>query len=212
MMRPAMAKGLTLADLRSRLSGLLRSAWHREPPPSADAWNAQYAAGKWGYLGQLPELARYSVLVGYLRHFAPGGAVLDVGCGEGVLLQRLRPDDYSRYVGVDFSRASIERAQASASPRATFLVADADRFEPAESFDAVVFNEVLGYLRDPPAAVERCARTLREGGVMLVSMCTAFRGGEAIVAELKRRHRTLDETRVTHGTNPWSWICTALAR
>jgi 2-polyprenyl-6-hydroxyphenyl methylase/3-demethylubiquinone-9 3-methyltransferase len=198
--------------LRARVSRILWGADERARPPTVEAWDAEYAAGRWAYLGQLPELARYSLLVGYLRHFKPGGAVLDVGCGEGLLLARLHPDDYRRYLGVDFSKASIEKARARTAPKAEFLLAHADRYEPAEKFDAVVFNEVLGYLDDPPAAVERCARALEPGGILLVSTCTAFRGGEEILDGLKRDYRTLDESTVTHGENPWAWICTVLER
>jgi hypothetical protein len=59
--------------------------------------------------------------------------------------------------------------------------------------------------------VERYARALNDGGILLLSINTAFRGGMAILTDLKRRYATLDETRVTHGNNDWSWVCTALA-
>jgi 2-polyprenyl-6-hydroxyphenyl methylase/3-demethylubiquinone-9 3-methyltransferase len=199
--------------LRARVSRILWGADERTRPPTVEAWDAEYTAGRWAYLGQLPELARYSLLVGYLRHFKPGGAVLDVGCGEGLLFARLHPDDYRRYVGVDFSKASIEKARARAgnAPNAEFLVAHADRYEPTEKFDAIVFNEVLYYLDEPLAAVERCKHALNPGGVFLVSTSTASRGLDVLEA-LKHEYRPLDEVTVTHGENPWSWICTVLER
>src|SRR3954454_119623 len=87
-----------------------------DPAPSAATWDAEYAAGRWAYLGELPELARFSVLAGYLRHFKPGGAILDVGCGEGALAKRLSAGDFRRYVGVDLSAAAIEKAARSLMP------------------------------------------------------------------------------------------------
>jgi SAM-dependent methyltransferase len=179
--------------------------------PTANTWNAQYELGRWTYLGQLSELSRYSVLVGYMVHFKPGGAVLDVGCGEGVLLRRLEPHGYSRYVGVDLSSSAITGLAERHSERLSFFAADGEHYVPTEEFDIIVFNEVLYFFRDPLGAVERYASSLRSGGILLVSICTAFKGGTAILERLKEDYAVLDETRVTHADNQWSWICVALA-
>src|SRR4051812_44602632 len=107
-----------------RLRGVLHRlrGWYggRDPAPSVETWNAQYASGRWAFVGQLSELTRFSVLVGYLRHFIAGGSILDLGCGEGFLAQKLHPSDYSRYVGVDFSTAAIGKAASLHLPKATF--------------------------------------------------------------------------------------------
>src|ERR1700739_5169135 len=80
-----------LVDRSRRSDGLLQSA---------QTWEAQYAAGRWDYLAELSELARFSVLAGYICHLKPGGTVLDTGCGQGVLLRRLPVSSYSRYRGL----------------------------------------------------------------------------------------------------------------
>jgi 2-polyprenyl-3-methyl-5-hydroxy-6-metoxy-1,4-benzoquinol methylase len=190
-----------LADRGRRSDGLLQSA---------QTWEAQYAAGRWDYLGQLSELARFSVLAGYICHLKPGGTVLDTGCGQGVLLRRLPASCYSRYVGIDLSGSAIAVAQEHANERSTFLVADCEEYSPAEQFDVIVFNEVLCCLRDPLGAVERYARSLSPGGLLLVSLCTAARGSATILSQLKRAYATVDEVRVVHSGRKVSWVCTAL--
>jgi predicted TPR repeat methyltransferase len=196
---------------RGLASRLLERFGARAPAASAATWDAEYVAGRWSYLGELPELARFSVLAGYLSHFKRGGAILDIGCGEGVLAKRLPVGDFRRYVGVDLSAAAIEKAVRSAASNTSWIAADAQSYAPTERFDAIVFNEVVYYFSDPAGTVERYARFLNDDGILLFSINTAFRGGMAILVDLKRRYATLDETRVTHGNNDWSWVCTALA-
>jgi 2-polyprenyl-3-methyl-5-hydroxy-6-metoxy-1,4-benzoquinol methylase len=179
---------------------------------SAQTWEAQYAAGRWDYLAELSELARFSVLAGYIWHLKPGGAVLDIGCGQGVLLRRLPVSCYSRYVGIDLSGSAISVAQEHANERSTFLVADCEEYSPAEQFDVIVFNEVLFCLRDPLGTVERYARSLNPGGLLLVSMCTAARATAPILRRLKRAYATVDEVRVVHSGRKVSWVCTALRK
>ena len=190
-----------LVDRGRRSDGLLQSA---------QAWEAQYAAGRWDFLAQLSELARFSVLAGYICHLKPGGAVLDTGCGQGVLLRRLPVSCYSRYVGIDVSGSAISVAREHGNERSTFLAADCEEYSPAEQFDVIVFNEVLCCLRDPLRTVERYARSLNPGGLLLVSLCTAARGSSTILRRLKQAYTTVDEVRVVHSGRRVTWVCTAL--
>lgn len=190
-----------LVDRGRRTDGLLQSA---------QTWEAQYAAGRWDFLAQLSELARFSVLAGYVWHLKPGGAVLDVGCGQGVLPRRLPDSSYSRYVGIDLSGSAISVAQQRPPERSTFFAADCEDYSPTEQFDVIVFNEVLCCLRDPLRTVERYARSLTPGGLLLVSMCTAARGSATILWRLKSAYATVDEVRVVHSGRKVSWVCTAL--
>ena len=195
------ARLLKLLDRRRRSDSLLQSA---------QTWEAQYAAGRWDFLAQLSELARFSVLAGYICHLKPGGAVLDTGCGQGVLLRRLPRSGYSKYVGIDVSGSAISVAQQQGNESSTFLAADCEEYSPTEHFDVIVFNEVLCCLRDPLRTVERYARSLNPGGLLLVSLCTAARGSTTILRRLKRAYATVDEVRVVHSGRKVSWVCTAL--
>jgi 2-polyprenyl-3-methyl-5-hydroxy-6-metoxy-1,4-benzoquinol methylase len=177
---------------------------------SAQTWEAQYAAGRWDFLAELPELARFSILAGYICHLKPGAAVLDAGCGQGVLLRRLPDSCYSRYVGVDVSGSAIAVAQKQQNERSTFIAASCDEYSPAQHFDVIVFNEVLCCLRDPLRTVERYARSLNPGGLLLVSLCTAARGSATVRWRLKRAYAPVDEVRVVHAGRKVSWVCTVL--
>jgi 2-polyprenyl-3-methyl-5-hydroxy-6-metoxy-1,4-benzoquinol methylase len=192
-----------LVDRGRRCDGLLQPA---------QTWEAQYAAGRWDYLGQLPELARFSILAGYICHLKPGGAVLDAGCGQGILLGRLPSACYSRYVGIDVSGSAIAVAQKQQCERSRFFAVDCEEYSPQEHFDVIVFNEVLCCLRDPLSTVERYARSLNPDGLLLVSLCTAARGSATILWRLKRAYATVDEVEVVHGGSKISWVCAALRR
>jgi len=190
-----------LVDRGRRGDGLLQSA---------QTWDAQYAAGRWDFLADLSELARFSVLAGYICHLKPGGAVLDTGCGQGVLLRRLPGSCYSRYVGIDVSASAIGVARERQNERSTFVAADCEEYSPQAHFDVIVFNEVLCCLHDPLRTVERYAQYLNPGGLLLVSLCTAARGSATILWRLKRAYATVDEVRVVHGGRKVSWVCAAL--
>ncbi len=194
--------------LRSRLRDL---AGIRTPPPTVENWDAQYSSGRWIPVGQISELSRLSLLVGYLRFFSRGGAVLDIGCGEGVLVQKLPCEDYSRYVGIDFSRAAVDRASQLGIAKATFTAADAETYVPDGTFDAIVFTECLYYFSNPRSIVERYVGSLNKSGIVVVSMNTNFRGVATILRMLKHDYPTLDEVQIVHPNPERSWTCVALA-
>ena len=121
----------------------------------------------WARLRDPSELGRYGVINGYLQEFAPGGSVLDVGCAEGILQERIA---YGSYLGIDMFAESIARAQRKADARTRFLCADAATYVPEERFDAIVWNECLYYLAEPIDVITRYRQYLRPNGVMIVSM------------------------------------------
>jgi 2-polyprenyl-6-hydroxyphenyl methylase/3-demethylubiquinone-9 3-methyltransferase len=159
----------------------LASAWGRrtgvlpyEPERrSADQWTDAYRAGTLDFYGGLDELARYSVILGYIGWFATTchrpPSVLDVGCGVGLLRSRLESVPFSDYVGVDLSDAAIHAATTRSHTRSRFVVGDFSSLDLG-CFDVVVLNEVLYYAADAAAFLDRVRSALEPEGILLVSM------------------------------------------
>lgn len=172
-------------------------------PQSAAAWDQQYSGGRWAFLGSGGERARFAVMVGMLSE-ARNPAVLDVGCGEGVLYQRFRAYGCSRYVGIDLSQVAVARAAAVAGPEASFAAADAATYRPEGTFDALVFNEMLYYLHDPLAAVRRYVEALMPGGRLIVSTWGGSPRGMAILRQLHAAYDAVDEVVVQQRAQRWT--------
>jgi 2-polyprenyl-3-methyl-5-hydroxy-6-metoxy-1,4-benzoquinol methylase len=138
------------------------------------SWTDEYLAGEWERLHSLEELGRYSILAGYVRHLGPRLKILDVGCGNGAMMEELRSQGHS-YVGCDLALPAVQRAQATATDSDAFVIAQAKElpFRP-RTFDAVICSEVLSYLPDVPAAVEAMIAVLAPDGHLLVSLFDAF--------------------------------------
>jgi len=167
-------------------------------PQPREVWDYQYQGGKWNYMSEMDELARYSVIAGYLYHLKQGGAILDVGCGEGILLRRLGPTNYSKYVGIDLSQAAIDKASQWQNEQVQFLRADVESYTPTELFDVIVFNESLYYFQQPLGVVERYVQALKEGGIFVVSTYMSAKRAVSILERLKESYRLLDEVKTIH--------------
>ena len=96
-------------------------------------------------------------------------AVLDVGTGSGNVALLLAHLGY-RVTGIDLAEQMLAEAQGKANGDnpPTFALADAadPPFEPSE-FDAITARYSLWTLRDPVTALERWARLLKPGGVVV---------------------------------------------
>lgn len=122
----------------------------------------------WAFLRDLGAVPQRGIVAGYVQHLAPEGRVLDVGCGEGLLLTCLGPG--VKYTGVDLSGQAIARARRDFGDRAVFHEADATTFQPEGLFDVIVFNESLYYMNDPGGVVRRYESFLAPGGYIIISM------------------------------------------
>jgi 2-polyprenyl-3-methyl-5-hydroxy-6-metoxy-1,4-benzoquinol methylase len=102
-----------------------------------------------------------------------GCLVLDSGCGPGLVSAAFLEAGY-RVVGVDLSRAMIERARNRCSrhgERANFLqISVFDRsIDLLGPFDAALSRYVLHHIENPSAFLARQVELLRSGGVLVVN-------------------------------------------
>jgi len=139
-----------------------------DPPRIERAdWEHQYRSGRWDYLTQSAEDARYRAIVSQIRS-SGAASVLDLGCGSGVLRDHLGADYTGWYVGVDWSvEAMTGRTRAAGD---LFVCADVTALPLGGCFDAVVLSEVLYYVEDPVRVVERAVDLTAPGGVLVVSL------------------------------------------
>jgi SAM-dependent methyltransferase len=173
-----------------------------DAPVGKEVWEEQYRQGNWELMRRFDEVARYSVIAAYLHHLRPGGSVLDVGCGEGLLADHLRPFGYSRYLGVDLSETAIGQAAGRTDATTAFAAADAESYVPPERWDAIVFNECVYYFNDPVGTVGRHEAFLAEGGVFVVSTFRSRRA-DIIARRLTETYRLIEETAITNRKGTW---------
>lgn len=104
-------------------------------------------------------------------------AVLDIGCGQGVLARSLPPS--VQYVGVDGSNSLIlEAKHADKRDSHQYFTADATKPLPIakKDFDAAVFLLSLQNMRDGKSAIMHAGRHLRpQGKLILVLNHPCFR-------------------------------------
>jgi len=137
-----------------------------------------------------------------------GGAILDVGCGEGLLKVRLDPHAYSYYAGIDISESAIERASSKKDDKTFFFAECVTNYVPTELFDAIIFNEVLYYLDSPLQILGKYSNYLKKDGVFIISMVKSLRSA-FIWKSIKRQYTTLDETKIINQQGV-CWICRVL--
>jgi 2-polyprenyl-3-methyl-5-hydroxy-6-metoxy-1,4-benzoquinol methylase len=101
---------------------------------------------------------------------ARGAHVLDVGCGSAALAASLKADGAEYVAGVELNGPAAEVARARVDLLVEGSITDAELPFEAESFDYVIFADVLEHLPDPDAALQRCLPFLKGGGYVIVSV------------------------------------------
>ncbi|MEY2425346.1 MAG: hypothetical protein QOI61_918 [Actinomycetota bacterium] len=129
----------------------------------------------WGEYHQHRHEMRYDLIAAAASRACPeGGALLDLGCGSALVADRMAARAVT-YVGADYGGHHITYAKAKhdADPKrldTVFARCDAERLPFADdSFDVVVFSEVIEHLLRPDRAVWEIARVLRTGGVSVMT-------------------------------------------
>ncbi|MBN1893396.1 methyltransferase domain-containing protein [bacterium] len=98
-------------------------------------------------------------------------SLLDVGCGNGVLLdqiRRIQPE--ASLFGTDLAKIRL-RLAGERLPAAHFFSSDAGCLPCAGwSFDGIFLTEVIEHMPDPGPALAEACRTVRAGGTLVLSV------------------------------------------
>ena len=132
----------------------------------------------------------------YLDGLRPG-RLLDVGCGDGRYLHRMKLRGWE-VSGLDFDAAAV----AAASRLYDITVHHGDLLSmrlPECSYDAIVLSHVIEHVPDPIALLAECRRLLRSGGrLVAVTPNTASQGHRLF----QKEWLSLDPPRHLHLFNP----------
>ena len=109
--------------------------------------------------------------IGFLARYAAGRSIIEVGCGTGLLLQRMERFA-TEAKGVDLSPGMLSRARARGldvvEGSATALPFASDSFDVACSF------KVLAHVRDIRTALSEMLRVVRPGGVVVADFYNPY--------------------------------------
>jgi ubiquinone/menaquinone biosynthesis C-methylase UbiE len=128
------------------------------------------------YRAKDPTFTAYREAYLELIDLPPTAAVLDLGCGTGVVARALAARDgfAGTVTGIDQSARFIAAAEGLAARDGVagdvqFAVGDAHALEfPAASFDAAIAHTLVSHVRDPLAVLSEAARVVRPGGFVAV--------------------------------------------
>ena len=183
----------------------------RYEPSPAERWDAMYRSGEYDRLTVGNLRHHHRLLAALIAERKPKARILEVGCGEAMFYEALRPFEPGRYRGIDLSSVAIEAAGERhaadvAGGRAEFQVSDGADFEDEARFDAVIFADVLDYLGEPEAVIDRYAGLLSPGGLVGLTLWTGLPRIHLWARAVGKR-RKLDEAVVSIPSGG-AWIVT----
>ena len=144
--------------------------------PALAAENADYPSGYFDILAEVDRThfwfrARGAMVTWAMRrHFAAPRAVMEIGCGTGGMLARIReafPE--AALTGSDIHSAALPYAAARA-PGAEFLQMDATAIPYAGEFDVVAACDVIEHIQRDDLALAAIHRALRPGGGIVLTV------------------------------------------
>lgn len=134
----------------------------------AESGPDRLTSSRYAVIDHFDRFSRHRILVEEARRYS---SVLECGCANGFLTRLIAADGGPRVVGVEYEAEGAEQAARFCQ---RVVVADLNREDwteqVGETFDLVIFGDVLEHLLRPSETLHRAARLLKPGGRVLVSL------------------------------------------
>ena len=141
-------------------------------PKTKSKWDEEYFNGKWNYLlsDAINEKNTLITSIAFSKFQNP--KILDIGCGNGALLQSIKKEKFGYYLGIDKSEIALELINQELKDlnNVELLAKDIDEIDFKNYFDCVIFNEVLYYISKPINTLKRVLNYVNKESIIIISM------------------------------------------
>lgn len=150
--------------VRCNACGLVRS----DPVADGNVLTTLYQQSTFTYSQDTPNLKK--TYGQYLRrtekYLASRDHLLEIGCGNGFLLEEALSQGYKDVTGIEPSRDAINLARPDIQPK---IICDMMRpgVLPQDTFNAICLFQTFDHVSEPNALLEECLKALKPGGVVL---------------------------------------------
>ncbi len=116
----------------------------------------------------------YQIQIGeyYLQHFvrpyAKGKKILDIGCGEGGVLTPFEKAGYN-CTGLEYSTDRVKYAREKDSSNIKFIEGNVEEFSSDDQYDVILMLDVIEHVNRKLLALENIKRLLLAEGIVVIS-------------------------------------------
>jgi SAM-dependent methyltransferase len=148
--------------------GLVCTDPHVVPTPDVALYDQGYFTERNAYLAQATAFAAaFARILALTAGFKPGGQLVDIGCGPGLLLNLARQRGYM-VKGCDVSPWAAQYARDLGLDVQTGDLHSVDY--PTGQFDVAIVNHTLEHVANPRGFLEEVYRILAPGGIVVVGV------------------------------------------
>jgi ubiquinone/menaquinone biosynthesis C-methylase UbiE len=177
----SLAPAAQLLSLLASVEDLVVAGFHGGGgvvPEAYERLSEALSAGKRQLIDESYVDALLQLMPGMRSRLTNGATVLDVGCGDGAVINVLaRAFPRSKFRGYDIARAAIQRAceqrDEAGVTNLEFILGDAVRIDEPRAYDLVLALETLHELSFPAVALRNIASSLTRDGVFLMQEAAA---------------------------------------
>jgi SAM-dependent methyltransferase len=139
-----------------------------------EQWYEEYLRDKAPADYKAPKYPRYDLFMKLICHESKKSKILDIGCGIGDVLHKLRESGYENLVGYDFSELAAVFARKRGFEVIVGDISDVDSLSSlGNDYDLIIMGDILEHIFAPRRTLLNVRKLLKTNGKLLLSVPNA---------------------------------------